>query len=186
MKQTEMYQKGGGCQNIHKYWPISGPVSISSLIDPVQDPCKSWDPTRNVVFLFQHISEWCLLVLILRDCLWSLFLWSRHHRAPPPPLNTSRDRRQAMEPGCRSWMGFGNLALHYSFWNERPTERLPEFILIWTDEVTVVFGTFIAIVITLPSAITGDVRILDNLKVFIYSLSSAIRINWFALEINKC
>lgn len=74
-------------------------------------------------------------------------------------------------------MGFGNLALHYSFRNERPTERLPEFILIWTDEVTVVFVTFIATVITLPSAITGDVRILDDLKMFIYSLSSGIRIN---------
>lgn len=142
------------------------------------------DPTRNI-FLFQHISG-CFLMLILRDCLWSLFLSSRHHRgASSPPWTPRRDRRLATGPGCGSWMGFGNLALHYSFGNERPTERLPEFILIGTDEVTVVFVTFIAIVITPPSAITGDVRILDDLKMFIYSLSRGIRINWFALEINK-
>lgn len=46
-----------GCKNIHKYWPISGPFSVSSLTDPI----KSCDPKRNVVFLFQHISEWCFL-----------------------------------------------------------------------------------------------------------------------------
>lgn len=97
----------------------------------------------------------------------------------------SRDRRQKAEPGCGSWKGLGNLALHHLFSNEHPTERLPEFILIWTDEVTAVFVTFIVIVITLPSAIIGDVRILDNLQMFIHSLSSAIKINWVALEINK-
>lgn len=74
-------------------------------------------------------------------------------------------------------MGFGNLALHHLFSNEQPTERLPEFILIQTDGVTAVFVTFIVVVIRLPSAIIGDVRILDNLKMFIHSLSSAIQIN---------
>lgn len=74
-------------------------------------------------------------------------------------------------------MGSGNLALHHLFSNEHPTERPPEFILIWTDEVTAMFVTFIVIVITLPSAVIVDVRICDRLEMFIHSLSNALKIN---------
>lgn len=171
-----------------KYWHLCVSDSFSILL---ARQIHSRPDFRSIFCqIRQEQKIWSHLLVLLSE----LMLILRGLRLIPFPViqtslrcwlswTLSRDRRQPAEPGWGSRMKFGNLALHHLLSNEHPTERLPEFILIWTDEVTPVFVTYIVLVIALPSAIIGEVKCFDNLKTFIHSLSSAIKINWIVLEI---